>query len=57
MSKYNKRLTLKLDPITHSKLKKIADEKHKPMSNIIVHIIKETLKLFEKENDEIKLND
>ena len=45
MSKYNKRLVLKFDPITCSKIKKIADERHKPMSSIIVHIIEETLKL------------
>lgn len=57
MSESKKRLTLKFDPVTHSKIKKIADKKHKTMSNIIVHIIEENLKLFEKENGEIELND
>lgn len=57
MSEYKKRLTLKFDPITHLKIKKIADKKHKTMSTIIVHIIEENLKLFEKENGKIELND
>lgn len=35
MSESKKRLTLKFDPVTHSKIKKIADKKHKTMSNII----------------------
>lgn len=49
--------TLRLDPVVHAKIKKIADEDNRSLTNMIEYVIKQKIKSYEKENGEIKLTD
>lgn len=49
--------TLRLDLEVHSKLKKIAEEDHRSMTNMIEHILLQEIKRYEKENGVIEVTD
>ncbi len=48
--------TLRLDLKDHAKIKKIAQEDNRSMSNMIEMLIKKKIKQYEKENGEIEVN-
>ncbi len=49
--------TLRLDPINHAKIKKIANSESRTMTNMIEYLIKKEISRFEKENGEIIVTD
>ncbi len=49
--------TLRLDPVNHAKIKKIADEEHRSMTNMIENLIIREIKRYEKENGSIEVTD
>ncbi len=49
--------TLRLDPINHVKIKKIAAAESRTMTNMIEYIIKKEIEQYEKENGEIPVSD
>lgn len=49
--------TLRLDPINHVKIKKIASEESRTMTNMIEYLIKKEISRYEKENGEIPVSD
>lgn len=57
MSVIKSQFTLSLDLIDHAKIKKIAKEENRSMTNMIETLIKQEIKRYEKNNGEIILND
>ena len=49
--------TLRLDPVSHFKIKKIADAEMRSMTNMIEYLIKKEIARYEKENGEIEVSD
>ena len=49
--------TLRLDPLNHAKIKKIADAESRSMTNMIEYLIKNEIKKYESENGEITITD
>ena len=49
--------TLRLNLIDHAKIKKIAEQQNRSMTNMIETLVKEKIMEYEKENGEIKLSD
>ncbi len=49
--------TLRLDPVNHAKIKKIADEERRSMTNMIETLIIREIKRYEKENGSIEVTD
>ena len=49
--------TLRLDPVSHFKIKKIADSEMRSMTNMIEYLIKKEIARYEKENGEIEVSD
>ena len=49
--------TLRLDPLDHVKIKKIAQSETRSMTNMIEHLIKKEIMRFEKENGEITVSE
>ncbi len=49
--------TLRLDPINHVKIKKIADSESRTMTNMIEYLIKKEIARYESENGEIPVSD
>jgi len=49
--------TLRLDPVNHAKIKKIAAEESRSMTNMIEYLIKKEIKRYETENGEIPVTD
>lgn len=47
--------TLRLNNLTYSKIKKIADENNLPLANMVVYIIKQYIKKYENEYGEIEI--
>lgn len=48
--------TLRLNPLTYSKIKKIADENNLPLANMVACIIKQYIKKYENEYGEIEID-
>ena len=44
---------LRLDPVTHCKIQKIAREEHRSLANMIDHLVKKVIKRDEMEHSEI----
>lgn len=44
---------LRLDPVTHCKIQKIAREEHRSLANMIDHLVKKEIKRYEMEHSEI----
>jgi len=57
MSVIRTQFTLRLDPVNHIKIKKIAAEKSRTMTNMIEYLIKKEIARYEKENGEIPISD
>ena len=57
MSVIKSQFTLRLDLIDHAKIKKIAKEENRSMTNMIETLIKQEIKRYEKNNGGIILND
>ena len=49
--------TLRLDPVNHTKIKKIAASESRTMTNMIEFLIKKEIKRYEAENGEIPVTD
>ncbi|MGN0106202.1 MAG: hypothetical protein ACI4A5_00720 [Hominilimicola sp.] len=49
--------TLRLDPVNHVKIKKIAAGESRTMTNMIEYLIKKEIARYEKENGEIPVTD
>lgn len=49
--------TLRLDPLVHVKIKKIAAEESRTMTNMIEYLIKKEISRYEQENGEIPVSD
>ena len=49
--------TLRLDPVNHAKIKKIAASESRTMTNMIEFLIKKEIKRYEAENGEIPVTD
>ncbi len=49
--------TLRLDPKTHFKIKKIANEEMRSLTNMIEYLINNEIKRYESENGEIEVSD
>lgn len=49
--------TLRLNLIDHAKIRKIAEEENRSMTNMIETLVKEKIKKYEMENGEIPLTD
>lgn len=49
--------TLRLDPINHAKIKKIADAEKRSMTNMIEMLISREIDRYEKKHGEIEITD
>ena len=49
--------TLRLDPVNHIKIKKIAAAESRTMNNMIEYLIKKEIARYEKKNGEIPVSD
>ena len=49
--------TMRLDPVTHYKIKRIAAEDKRSLTNIIEYLITKEIKRYETENGEIPCTD
>lgn len=49
--------TMRLDPVTHFKIKKISESEMRSLTNMIEYLIKKEIKRYEEENGEIKYTD
>ena len=49
--------TLRLDPVIHAKIKKIAASESRTMTNMIEFLIKKEIMRYESENGEIQVTD
>ena len=57
MSVIKTQFTLRLDPVIHAKIKKIAAEQSRSMTNMIEYLIKNEISKYEKENGTIDINE
>lgn len=49
--------TMRLDPVTHYKIKKIAESEMRSLTNMIEYLIAKEISRYEKENGEISYTD
>ena len=49
--------TMRLDPVTHYKIKKIAESEMRSLTNMIEYLIAKEISRYEKENGEITYTD
>ena len=49
--------TLRLDPVNHIKIKKIAEHESRSMSNMIEYLVKKEIERYESRNGEILISD
>ena len=49
--------TMRLKPVTYAKLKKIAIDDNRSVSNLIEHLINQKIRIYEKKNGEILLTE
>ena len=49
--------TLRLDLMVHAKIKKIASQESRSMTNMIEYLIKKEIKAYEAENGEMEITD
>ncbi len=49
--------TMRLDPVTHFKIKKISESEMRSLTNMIEYLIKKEIKRYEEENGEIMYTD
>lgn len=49
--------TVRMNPVDYAKLKKIAEEDNRSVTNMIDTLVKREIKRYEEENGEIKVTD
>ncbi len=49
--------TMRLDPVTHYKIKKVAESEMRSLTNMIEYLISKEIKRYEAENGEITFTD
>lgn len=49
--------TLRLDPVTHCKIQKIAQQKNRSLTNMIDYLIKKEIKRYENKYGEITVTE
>lgn len=49
--------TMRLDPVTHYKIKKISEEEKRSLTNMIEYLISKEIKRYEAENGKITYSD
>ena len=49
--------TMRLDPVTHYKIKKIAETEMRSLTNMIEYLISREIRRYESENGEIPYSD
>ena len=54
MAKYKVQFTLRLDPIVYTKIRMIAKEESRSVTNMLEYITKMKIKSYENEHGEIK---
>lgn len=57
MSVIKSGFTMRLDPVIHYKIKKIAESEMRSMTNMIEYLISKEIKRYETENGEISYTD
>ena len=57
MSSLRAQFTLRLNLVDHAKIRKIAKEQNRSITNMIETLVKQEIKRYESENGEIKLTD
>lgn len=57
MSVIKTQFTLRLDPVIHAKIKKIAADQSRSMTNMIEYLIKKEISRYEDENGTIDINE
>lgn len=57
MAVIKSQFTLRLDIISHAKIKKIATKESRSLTNMIEYLVKKEIEAYEAENGEIVLSD
>ncbi|MCM1524898.1 MAG: hypothetical protein NC120_10625 [Ruminococcus sp.] len=57
MSVIKSNFTMRLDPVTHYKIKKIAESEMRSLTNMIEFLVKKEISRYEKENGKIEYTD
>ena len=57
MAVIKNQLTLRLEPVIHAKLRKIAEYDNRSVTNMIDTLIKREIQRYEEENGEIEVTD
>ena len=57
MAVIKSQFTLRLNLTDHAKIKKIAEEENRSITNMIETLVKKEIKRYEEENGEIQLTD
>ena len=57
MSVIKNSFTMRLDPVTHFKIKKIAETEMRSLTNMIEYLISREIRRYESENGEITFTD
>lgn len=57
MAVIKNQLTLRLEPIVHAKIRKIAEHDNRSVTNMIDTLIKREIQRYEDENGEIEVTD
>lgn len=57
MAALRAQFTLRLNLADHAKIRKIAEEQNRSITNMIETLVKQEIKRYESENGEIKLTD
>ena len=53
----NNQFTMRFDPVTHYKIKQIAAEEKRSLTNMIEYLIAREIKQYEKDHGEIQFTD
>ena len=57
MAALRAQFSLRLNLVDHAKIRKIAEEQNRSITNMIETLVKQEIKRYEKENGEIELTD
>lgn len=57
MATLRAQFSLRLNLVDHAKIRKIAEEQNRSITNMIETLVKQEIKRYEKENGEIELTD
>lgn len=57
MSVIKSNFTMRLDPVTHYKIKKVAESEMRSLTNMIEYLVSKEIRRYEQENGEIVYSD